>query len=166
MVIIPNRFTFVATPRTGSRAITEALKRVDGAEASRMHHVPWQDVPLTTRPIVTVHRDPYNQTLSWYYHAIVRQGEEPTEASMLEFVKNYDIGWTFHDRLYIYAPIVDMVYWYEDGLETMMYDLGLERFKVQHIGRSNSDKSLLTKPVLAAIKQRFPQDVQDFEQRE
>ena len=74
MIVIPDKFTFVATPRTGSRAISEALilKYPEAITDYPKDHHTYPDAVPRDLPIYTVIRNPTSQLLSWWAHVDVR----------------------------------------------------------------------------------------------
>lgn len=128
MVIVPNSYTFVATPRTGSRSLSEAiLAEKSGAisDYPRDHHLTPESVPKDYN-IYTVIRHPVSQLYSWYYHVEKRND---TGVSFSKFIREYHNP-QFLDRnqkypLNMYAEIANYFYIYENGLDGCREGLGL-----------------------------------------
>ena len=127
MVIIPNKFVFLATPRTGSRAVSEALirKYPDAiTDYPSNHHDPAPDD--NTLPIYTVIRNPFDQILSWHSH--VNPG-----CGLLEFARTYENVMFFpkHEkyRLNIHANQATEFIPYTGTLSNVadLFDIKLER---------------------------------------
>lgn len=71
MIIVPDRFIFLETPRTASKSCRHILSSVPGAVVSDQCHVGCE-VALgakfaTKLPLITVTREPMAHLLSWYY---------------------------------------------------------------------------------------------------
>lgn len=88
MIVVPNKFVFLATPRTGSRATSEALLRKypDAiTDYPSNHHDPAPDG--NKLPVYTVIRHPVDQMLSWWYHVDVQHG---SDRRPIQFAAEYD----------------------------------------------------------------------------
>ena len=133
MIVIPNKFVFLATPRTGSRAISEALirKYPDAiTDYPSNHHDPAPDD--NKLHVYTVIRHPVYQMLSWWAHVDVRAG---SKRRPLQFAQEYEnimyMPKHAEYRLNIHAENADMIMFY--GMTNTI--LGLENVKV--IGKSD-----------------------------
>lgn len=130
MVIVPESYTFVATPRTGSRSISEAiLAERDGAisDYPRNHHVLPESVPRDYH-VYTVIRHPVAQLYSWYYHVVKRNGGK---LPFSRFIREYNNP-QFLDRdtkypLNMYAEVATYWYVFENGLDGCREGLGLTK---------------------------------------
>jgi len=133
MIVVPNKFIFLATPRTGSQAIAAALRQVPGSVESKIHHVEPEQIDNTaeelapgssTLPRYTIARDPYTQMVSWYYHFYLRNTENvPQEESFIQFVTERQIHWLFGDRLNPYHEAADEVFLYEPDLQFVVQEM-------------------------------------------
>lgn len=181
MVIIPNKFIYLATPRTGSRAIAAALMSIREARETPEHHIHPQDIDKNANyllpgseelPTITVIRDPYEQVLSVFHHVFTRHltGRDATEADLLRFIKEAKVAWWFADRLYPYHAVADVTFQYQPHLQHTMneiaYEMGLYPCPV--VGMvgvtKNRQTHLLTSPVKEKIDERFPDDVQLYKE--
>jgi len=138
MVIIPSGLTFVATPRTASKAITEALLRKHKDAISdypQDHHMWFEDVPRDY-PIYTVIRNPVDQIISWWNHVDVQANK--SKRRPLQFAKEYsNIMYLPKDdkyRLNIYAEIANVFMIYDSKLLTVTKILKLDDLQV--VGKS------------------------------
>lgn len=160
-----------------------ALKVLPDSCESREHHVHPEDVDDTTirlghRPNklkFTVLRDPYQQTLSWFGHAILRhKPHRSTVKDFASFIKEYSTGWYFHDVLNPYLLMMDDVIpvpFSKDNLENTLRSI------IGHSNRVNGAKDqpahitkiggvfspnpeLLNETTTRLIDQRFPRDVE------
>jgi hypothetical protein len=110
------------------------------------------------KPFYSVIRNPYNQVLSWFYHA--KKGGD--ESDFLEFVSSYNNGWLFEGLLNIYesVPGIEIQYLvYEDGLDVALDKMGLANVKTSLVGATYPNYNLLTDKAKEVIVQRFSRDV-------
>ncbi len=72
MVIVPDRFIFLETPRTASRSVAVTIEEsVRFAKRSNCRHVKPEDVPRETGlPIWTFTREPVSHLYSWYKYGL------------------------------------------------------------------------------------------------
>ena len=138
MIVIPNKFTFVATPRTGSRAISEALirKYPDAiTEYPNDHHAAPDSVP-TDLPIYTVLRNPLDQLLSWWAHVDLRHNswrgpiDFALEYENVMYLPKYD-----KFRLNIYGDVATVFMPYDRGLRRVADALDLR--DIETVGKSD-----------------------------
>lgn len=179
MVIIPHKLIYLATPRTGSRALSAAFAQVAGAKEFKLHHVRPEDIDLSAEALIpgssalrrcTVIRDPYTQSLSVFYHVCTRHmgNKTPTPEEFLRFLDETRISWWFDDRLYPYHEAADDVFLYEPDLQFTMQEIAdhYDIFPcpiVQRIGTTRSPHpSLLTPEAREKINARFPEDIRYY----
>lgn len=183
MVVIPGRGIFLCTPRTGSRAIANALKTFDGVKESREHHVHPEDVRSTLKqmdpsgaleeaygsgelPCITVIRNPYYQTLSWFGRAVLRhEPHKETVEEFSKFLRTRSVGWYFHDTLNPYAGMAELVKFRPKDLQRTMEEItswaGLPSTKLERVGGGSSPSpELLNETTKELIRSRFPKDVE------
>lgn len=143
MILIPNRFCYVLTPRTGSRAMEQAfLDHVPNAQDIGRHHG-FTDCGL---PVYATIRNPVDQVLShWWKLRTVMPLEQYIELRT--------------PRLNIHHSVIDRYYIYEDGLESIFSALGYPGIKIKRIGGSQPDRDYLTPERVHLIEQAFPDDV-------
>jgi hypothetical protein len=131
MIIVPDRYTFVATPRTASRAIVEALlRRYPKSITSypKDHHIDPEYVPKDY-PIYTVIREPLSHIMSWWYHVDYRN---KVDRNPLQFAQQYRhpvyIDQYRKYKLNPYAEIADRFFVYETELPILetTFDIQLE----------------------------------------
>lgn len=178
MITLPGHFIFAATPRTGSRAISKALLTIEGASRWKddsgrdMHHVHPEELAGKTNglPIYSVIRCPYDQTLSWFYHAIVRHDPVMAYAERFHtFIREAYIGWFFNQRLNPYHEISTKIFLYQPELSgvvrSILRESGLDSQATQieepeTIGKSVSlDKKLIDSQARELVNERFKEDI-------
>lgn len=180
MVVIPDHLIFLATPRTGSRAIAAALMTVRGAKEHKEHHVHPDDVESSAEsliegssglPRISVIRDPYEQVLSVFNHALTRHitGRAVTEEDLLRFVDEAHLSWWFDKELYPYKHVADS-YLYEPHLQHTMNKIAYHRGLypcpvVPLVGKTeNRHEHVLTELTRERINERFKDDVEFYNQ--
>jgi hypothetical protein len=159
MIIVPDKFTYVFTPRTGSRATERAfLDHVPGAyRPSNYHHDHPDDLPQGL-PVYATIRNPYDQVLSWY------APWEKQGFTVVEFLHRSPPGrrW-IQKRLNVYDEYVDAYFIYEDGIEQIFKTLGYGIVSVPKVGTSGVDKTRLTQEARELIDEIFEYDVKLYE---
>ena len=123
MIIIPDKFVFLATPRTASRALAEALiRKYPNAitEYPRHHHDPPPD--NNELPCYAVIRNPFDQIMSWHSHINDPAKTRPeNRQSLLDFAKTYENVMFFPKynkyRLNIHAEVADKLIPYTNTLD-------------------------------------------------
>lgn len=137
MVILPSGLTFVATPRTGSRAISEALlrKHEDAISDYPQDHHMWPESVPQDYTIYTVIRNPVDQMISWWNHVDVRA---KSKRRVVQFAKEYsNVMFLPADgkyRLNIYGEIADIFMPYDSKLQIVAKTLKLDDLQV--VGKS------------------------------
>jgi hypothetical protein len=169
MITLPGRFIFAPTPRTGGRAIAAALITLEGAYASKYHHEHPEDIP-TGWTVYSVIRDPYHQTLSWFYHAIVRHDPVQAHAERFHrFITEARISWFFDQRLNPYHEIATKTFIYRPDLSETVSLMLKEINLAQTLSCSTIGKSTDVKPQLIdarareLINERFPEDIELYQ---
>jgi len=173
MLIIPDRVIILATPRTGSRALEAAFS---GGTKTKEHHVHPEDVLAEAERLVpgssnlpkyTVCRNPYQQTLSWFYHAVLRHEPQADITGLLSFIKETHISWYFDQRLNPYHAVADKILPYDRDARATALAIyratgAKAKKQVPLIGQSTGldDAWLNSKDVLKAIEKRFPKDIE------
>jgi len=138
MVIIPNKFIFTATPRTGSRAISEALLR-KYPEALSDYPSKHHDHPTTNLelPVYTVIRNPLDQLLSWWAHVDIRAGSPRRPLQFAEEYENVMFLPKYEKyRLNIHADIADKFLLYSNNMYHITKELDIH--DLVRVGRSPS----------------------------
>lgn len=151
MIIIPDFFIFLETPRTGSKSCRDFLNDVPGAILSDECHVGC-DVALAAKwatglPLVTVTRDPLDHLASWYLACANKK------KSFVGFIeKGLPLGALAKRAgfdpfiLNPYRDIADKVYRLENGLDTMFKDLWIQIHSDDEFPDLNThDKTLVNK---------------------
>jgi len=144
MIIIPYKFIFLETPRTGSKSCRAVLSKIPGATVSEKCHVGCNLAMAIKRatglPLVTVTRDPLDHLVSWYLATANRK------KPFVDFIeKGLPIG-KLTERpgfdpfiLNPYRDIADKVFWLERGLFNMFNRLGILVDEMPHINEHNKD---------------------------
>lgn len=174
MLIVPDRFVLLATPRTGSRALEQAFEGIK----SKDHHVHPEDLEETCEtllegssklPKYTVTRNPYQHALSWYWHAEARHSTTPSVTGMCQFLKDRHISWYFSNRLNPYHAVADRILRYESNGDVTALAISLEtgatiQKNTPRIGQraTSLDFLLSSREVLKAIEARFPEDIEFY----
>jgi hypothetical protein len=146
MIVVPGKFCYVLTPRTGSRAMEQAfLSHVPGAQDVGRHH--GYEVGYM-EPVYATIRNPCMQLLSHYWK--VRD-----EMSFKDYLNSRTPRLNHHkaNRYFIF----------EHGLERIFEQLGYSDIKVPHVGKSNADINILTEENIMLINKLFKEDVVLYE---
>lgn len=155
MLLVPNKFVFLNTPRTGSRAISAVFQGL-GYCPAQFHHTNISEVH-TDLPVFTMLRNPTTQLLSWWWDSRYIWCFE-------DYIKEHWTGITWnHEDLNPYAPIVDKFFIYEHGLEPMFEELGLPQWSIPRVGVSQTEYKYITPEAIDLINERFPKDVALYE---
>ena len=155
MIIVPGKLIYLFTPKTGSRATERAfLEHVPEALISNAHHDHPDMIPNLGIPVYATIRNPYDQVLSWYW------GPWRRSHTIEEFLRRSppSRNW-IQKRLNCYDEYVDGYFLYEDGLEQIFRTLGYGNVRIDRVGVSGADKSLLTEDVCLLIDELLPYDV-------
>ena len=138
MIIVPDKFVFLATPRTASRAISEALiRKYPNAitEYPRFHHYPPPDD--NELPVYAVIRNPFDQILSWHNH-VNRSHSVENKISPVQFASTYENVMHLPKynkyRLNIHADIADKLIEYTDTLNKVADFFELD--DLEQVGRA------------------------------
>jgi hypothetical protein len=172
VLIIPEKVIILATPRTGSRALEAAFSK---GVKTKEHHVHPEDIAAEAEKLVpgssklpkyTICRNPYLQTLSWYWHAVARH-EDPSTNGLLKFIKDQHISWYFDQRLNPYHVVADKILPYDQDARATALAIyratgAPVKKQVPLIGQSVGLQTTLLsdKAVLKAIEKRFPDDIE------
>lgn len=94
MIVVPSKFVYVGSPRTGSHYIYDVLQ-AHFPEARRWpeHHAFIKDVLNAKRlnggiPVVTVVRDPVKQLFSFYWNSLHKYPDRVVTTTFAEFIKS------------------------------------------------------------------------------
>jgi hypothetical protein len=129
VIIVPERFVFVSTPRTGSRSISEMLL-AHGWNQTKGHHTE-PEIVLEEKgdlPVYSVFRNPRDIIVSWYCR--LKFAAKP---SLAEFCRGVENAWM--NPMHRYMEISDKSFNFDDGIENIMTAMGVEPVAgVPHIG--------------------------------
>ncbi len=159
MIVFPERkIVLLATPRTGSRAIKEAVleeaeRRGEAFSVSKLHHPFPHEVPGYGYEKWTIIRDPLDQLKSWITHA--DKWDDPTD-----FIKTYKTRYFFYEGgMNIYSKLVDRYFVYEDQAHKEIWEsLGYKPKDIPIVGRTDSRARTLTEYQEALAQKRFYND--------
>jgi hypothetical protein len=167
MVILPNqRVIVVATPRTGSRAIKEAILSGDSHASATKYHHPMPDevrkvMERDDYAVWTMIREPLSQLKSWISH----NERWKDSNTILDFIKNYDSKYFFRNGgMNIYNQEVDRYFIFEQGGHQKMLDELWINEKVPVIGATGSAQRELTEAQENAARSRFAFDFKLYQQ--
>lgn len=177
MLIVPERFVLLATPRTGSRALEQTF--IGGisthGDAGGEHHVHPEDVndvaekiaPGASKlPKYTVCRNPVDHLRSWYHH--VNRNTPVTLSGFLTFIREADISWYFTPSLNPYQTVADEIFPYERNGIITAYRIShrtgasiIPKTEAPVIGASTglNDTWLENAEVRQAVNERFQDDM-------
>ena len=167
MFILPERHVIVvATPRTGSRSIRDAILEANppGCLRTKLHH----DYPHVVqkakeqgdhpREVVTIIRNPWSHIVSWLHHAKAWWRQE-------DYVQNFQGRYFFyHGGMNIYNEVADRFFVFEeDGHRKLLDYIGLEDIELPHVGKSSERDTYKADARLSdsskeIIRNRFEQD--------
>lgn len=138
MVIVPGKFVYVGSPRSGSHYIYNVLE-AHYPEARRWHehHAFIPDVLNAKRmnngiPIYSVVRDPVKQLFSFYWNSLHKYPDIVVTTTFKEFIE----GWKPHKQPYkkavdfapgltTYIHVVDKFFPFEKDFKTLFAFLGI-----------------------------------------
>lgn len=172
MIYVPDKFMLVATPRTGSRSLKEMIRLSFGeSRETEQHHPHPEDLKeefpreLDELPVYSLLRNPYEQTLSWFHHVVVRHSpEKETPEEFIRFITTGSISWFFQDYLNPYFSLVTRLLLFDDGHLHNFERMAGREYEGQEliIGQSTMnqlDDEMITPRAKQLIEQRFEQDV-------
>ena len=166
MILLPDQHVIVvATPRTGSRAIRQALHNanVPNMTITRVHHEFPHEVEAIRNigypyEVWTMIREPVSHLKSWISYT-------GRWNDALEFIKTYRGRYFFYEGgMNIYNKIVDRTFLFEDnGHQAMLDALKIEHGQIPVIGKTDSTKHGLSEKQIEVAKQRFAKDFELYE---
>jgi hypothetical protein len=172
VILVPDKFVFLATPRTASRTYVEMIRGTfDESVESDDHHIHPEDLftdfpEARDLPRYTIIREPYDQVLSWFHHAIVRHEREAERPDrLLDFIRTASISWFFSTTLNPYDEVAELLPFQRGVLrnyETMAQKT-YHKKRAPIVGlrpRVLSNAKMLTDEVIKAIDERFPKDIE------
>lgn len=143
MVIMPNGEVFVATPRTASRAIMEAIMRAYPKSINTYpenHHVHPDEVPTTLGKVYGVIRNPYTHLISWFNNTFGGDGD--TFQAFLDNYENFRFfpgkanPWPGGYRLNMYAGVITDFLLFEDGVEAALDEMKVPKTFIDVVGKT------------------------------
>jgi len=131
VILVENRFIYLATPATGSRSVTLALRdQCGGKLLAKSHHAYLSDMDQLKDhdvPVYAFIRDPYDYVLTRYYytHKTPALREQETLEDWIPKYAEENYGDEFGSIMCMYRDYVDDMFLYEDGLENFFEKVGL-----------------------------------------
>ena len=132
MILVPDRFVYLAAPRTGSRTTVEALLgHCGGQKLSAGHHATRAELAAldTALPVYSMMRDPWSHLMSAFRRS--------SHARLRDFVNSWNpdpLG-EWDGRMAPYDGFVDHYFIYEDGLAHFFRTVGFPDVPLTHKGR-------------------------------
>jgi hypothetical protein len=172
MILVPQKFVFLATPRTASRTLKEMIRTThDETKESREHHIHPEDIfrdfpEARDIPRYALIREPYDQVLSWFHHAIVRHDRAAETAGQFKhFIRTGAFSWYFHDTLNPYNEVAELLPYQRGVLKAYEYmaTKPYHKKKAPVVGlrpRTLSNAKMLNEENRALIEERFPRDIE------
>ncbi len=163
MIILPDRFIYLCTPRSGSRTIRAVLSQQPGAIGSEYHHAPIDEVKEAIEKYqvktITLMRDPAHILLSYWWPRT--EGKEPRRP----FEQRIRAGKTKvkRGRLYPYHEVTDEYYLFELGMEQFFKDIGIQVGEIPTHGMNNNIDRTYADSYRALVKGCFPEDVELYQ---
>lgn len=169
MIIVPDKFIFLCTPRSGSRSTVAALHVLDGTIVSDNHHGTIDEVIEAKKKYglktITTLRDPAHILLS-YWWGFLRH--KPLRITFEDHIKRSPatILW---GRIFPYHELTDEYFLFSKGLDAFFKYLGFPDLNVPKIGvrpkaqQRLPDPNYITEEHRALIKEKFPDDVALYE---
>jgi hypothetical protein len=165
MVIVPNRFIYLAAPRTGSRTTCDALvQHCGGIKEGREHHSKLDELqaletdPSERLPVYSVIREPFDFVMSSWARAY-----DPT---MRDFLDNWnpDALGEWEGRMTPYEGFVTHYFLFENGLEDLFARWGFPDTPLGHQGRYETPPYHPVSPADEdLVRERFPVDFKRYE---
>jgi hypothetical protein len=140
MIVVPSKFAYVGSPRTGSHFIYNVLEaHFPKAQRFREHHANIQDVLNVKRlqklPVYTVVRDPLEQLFSLYWNSLRKYPDRVVDTTFTEFIegrkppnvqynKNIDFP---PGALCQYRNVADKFFPFEPNFTTLFKFLGVDK---------------------------------------
>lgn len=162
--------------------MVSALLTLPDTYESSTHHVHPEDIESETRALgaspdilkTTVIRNPYDQMLSWFGHAVLRSdSSRHTESNFADFIKNYSLNWFLNDTLNPYKNVsgIRFLKFDKTNLHNTLsaliklsnscngtYDPVVQLSKIG--GGTTPSRELLTPRTRRLIEERFPEDIE------
>jgi hypothetical protein len=163
-ILVPDRFIYLCSPRTGSRTTREALEKHCGAvRVGEMHHAKRTELEqmkqdLPDLPVYSMMRDPFDFVCSAYARAY-----DPT---MRDFLDNWnsDVLEEWDGAMTPYEGFVDHYFIFENTLEDFFRRVGFPDLPLEHKGRYETPPY---KPLAEGdeqmVREQFPQDFARYE---
>ena len=152
MIMVPDKFVFLASPRTGSRSMKNAIRDHYSDTyllETREHHIHPADVftdfPKAWEvPFYSVFREPMDLMLSWFYHAVVRNSpQRETPGQFMKFLQKGKVSWFLNDTMYPYAGLTTHPLVFDTPLETNFETMAGE----EYIGEVDTHVGVLPRKV-------------------
>lgn len=165
MIIFPDRFMYLNTPRCASRSVKTALKQVGGCIVDKVHHTR-PDLVAEAKaqykvPAITMFRHPAHILLSYWWKHRSYLG-----TTFSEYIERGKTIVLWH-RVFPYSELTDEYFPYEKGIPALFEHLGLPApAVVPSIGmrlHDRPDHSYITGEHLKTVWEHFPDDMELYE---
>ena len=168
MILVPEKFVYLAAPRTGSRTTCEALiKHCDGRKISKAHHASRAELEQLnyggleetdgSLPVYSMMRDPLDFILAAWSRSTCERLEDFVETWNPDSLGEWD------GRITPYDGFVDHYFIFEDGLPSFFERVGFPGVPLGHKGRNETRTQ---KPIsveqTAMLMERFAVDFERY----
>jgi len=141
MIVVPGKFVYVGSPRSGSHYIYDVLCAhfPDAVRPSVQHHAPIPEVLNAKRlggglPVYTVVRDPVKQLFSFYWNSLHKYPDRIVVTTFQEFIEGrkppnapYQKAVDFPPgALCTYRNVADKFFPFKDGFKDLFEALGVD----------------------------------------
>ena len=159
-ILVPDRFIYLCSPRTGSRTTREALVKHCGAqEVGDMHHASREELEAleTNLPVYSMMCDPFDYVQS----AFARDPNPRFE----DFINSWqpDCLGEWDNRMTPYDGFVDHYFIFENGLEDFFERVGFGGVPLTNKGRYETPNyKPLSEDDEITIRMRFKKDFERY----
>ena len=127
MFVMPGRFQYLTNPRTGSRTCVEIFRQGGMPIADHYQHHTFPAEIQEELPKIAMIRNPIDTCFSLYY-------PNWPKTSFEEWMEMEITFFTVINRLVFYDQWTDWYFLYADGIDYMMYHLGIKYQDMPRIG--------------------------------
>ena len=174
MILVADKFIYLATPHTGSRSTVDVLKNqckgIDllppNQHHARKHNLEALDREKHPEPFYSLIRNPYEFVLRSYWYR--NRGNQPS-ISLDQYIEEYALdakGNFMGPIIATYMDYVDSYFLFERGLENFFFQVGFPYVRVPTIGMVKAHHTPrlkmedLTTAQKRSIEQKWPRDVE------
>lgn len=160
-ILVPDRFIYLASPRTGSRTTREALvKHHGGVKVGDMHHAKRAELEAlkTDLPVYSMMRDPFDFVCSAFARDANPRFQDFINSWLPDCLGEWDNAMT------PYEGFVDHYFIFENGLEDFFKRVGLPDTPLENKGRYETPPyKPLSEDDEFTIRMRFKADFDRYE---